>query len=167
MLLKRLLFISFLFKPASAIFLFQNISCYCLSKSPSVEIPDINLFQNISCYCLSQCMMHLGKLQCNFKTSLVIVYLKNSGWTDWTKAFQNISCYCLSIWQWQVGIQRICISKHLMLLFIDSPTMGYAFLLLFQNISCYCLSIHFVKTNSVTLVFQNISCYCLSLPAFR
>ena len=31
MLHKRLLFISFLFKPASAIFLFQNISCYCLS----------------------------------------------------------------------------------------------------------------------------------------
>ena len=33
--------------------LFQNISCYCLSKFTTTLSNSLNVFQNISCYCLS------------------------------------------------------------------------------------------------------------------
>ena len=35
------------------VFLFQNISCYCLSLPAAQEIAEYWEFQNISCYCLS------------------------------------------------------------------------------------------------------------------
>ena len=53
-----------------------------------------------------------------FKTSHVIVYQLIT-WLEWT---------------W------ICISKHLMLLFINYRIYAYIYLTEFQNISCYCLS---------------------------
>ena len=118
MLHKRLLFISFLFKPASAIFLFQNISCYCLSayhvagmdmdmhfKTSHVIVyrchvavqMNNSIFQNISCYCLSQEPDRLQIFHYHFKTSHVIVYLYELPTRSCKTIFQNISCYCLSL----------------------------------------------------------------------
>ena len=98
----------------------------------------------------------------NFKTSHVIVYLFYPGYRHLISG----------------------ISKHLMLLFIFSPSALSTGNTLFQNISCYCLSAlkmadktiekHFKTSHVIVYLqignatirvheFQNISCYCLSL----
>ena len=53
--------------------------------------------------------------------------------------FQNISCYCLS-GDHRQEVSTICISKHLMLLFISLLPSVRITMLQFQNISCSCLS---------------------------
>ena len=58
------------------VFLFQNISCYCLSCFSDNQCRDVHTFQNISCYCLS--------VKSNVHGNDIII-------------FQNISCYCLSM----------------------------------------------------------------------
>ena len=123
----------------------------------------------------------------NFKTSHVIVYLYLLMHLDIFYEFQNISCYCLS----EICGERLsnmCISKHLMLLFIPKVTL-VLFLLRyfktshvivyhnaakksdalrgFQNISCYCLSTLLTYKSICKSSFQNISCYCLSSSRFR
>ena len=178
-----LLFIKEAISNAAKNWIFQNISCYCLSKLKEVCAGKKYLFQNISCYCLSN-------REILFRAK---------------KVFQNISCYCLSgtALRWH---DRTLISKHLMLLFIChisleanmADTISKHLMLLFihryqeqsgsreqfQNISCYCLSelhlyfslllcnfktshvivyqVHIVDIITI-VVFQNISCYCLSV----
>ena len=120
--------------------LFQNISCYCLTKRYAFNYSisliskhlmllfnvkemqkkiDEYLFQNISCYCLTNTIFLHQLLQ---------------------PLFQNISCYCLT------SIRIIDLLR----------------IPLFQNISCYCLT----STDPFDVfpvdVFQNISCYCLT-----
>ena len=98
----------------------------------------------------------------NFKTSHVIVYLFYPGYRHLISG----------------------ISKHLMLLFIFSPSALSTGNTLFQNISCYCLSVcipwscgaMWISKHLMLLfinlvwynehprdAFQNISCYCLSI----
>ena len=81
-------------------------------------------------------------------------------------------------------MQKISISKHLMLLFIGGEAYNkihdsdfktsYVIVYLahisplnlletFQNILCYCLSGTAVSTVTKTAIFQNILCYCLSI----
>ena len=78
------------------LFAFQYISCYCLSDKRQGILIWYDGFQYISCYCLS------------FFVFLSFCY---------DALFQYISCYCLSFnryqWRWY-----LCISIHLMLLFI-------------------------------------------------
>ena len=78
---------------------FQNIVCYCLSKSSNAFCKSGTIFQNIVCYCLSLA----GKLL-----------------ADVLEAFQNIVCYCLSIFILLI-VSTASISKHRMLLFIIPP----------------------------------------------
>ena len=89
---------------------FQNISCYCLSKAVFADIMGLSSFQNISCYCLS------------FHGNIIINLL----------LFQNISCYCLSFPGFYVfTLDRI--SKHLMLLFILNQCLGLSGLQYFKT----------------------------------
>ena len=77
--------------------LFQNISCYCLSAN-SEPFPHIYVrFQNISCYCLSNSKRFIPPLQSTFQNiscyclSTLLTYKSIC-----ISSFQNISCYCLS-----------------------------------------------------------------------
>ena len=122
---------------------------------------DAGIFQNISCYCLSKIIEREFSGKNNFKTSHVIVYQYQGDSGNAINVFQNISCYCLSFWcnacvLYNFIFQNIScyclscctkgcstqffISKHLMLLFIPFHVLVYTFLMQFQNISCYCLS---------------------------
>ena len=57
----------------------------------------LTIFQNISCYCLSFARIYQKRLWQNFKTSHVIVYQKYNEYSVMgANKFQNISCYCLS-----------------------------------------------------------------------
>ena len=56
-------------------YLFQNISCYCLTDERKGRYYYLKLFQNISCYCLT------GQTPEEEKKNTL---------------FQNISCYCLT-----------------------------------------------------------------------
>ena len=119
--------------------LFQYISCYCLSYT-SKQKALINLeFQYISCYCLSS-------------PSVIVVAP--------TLLFQYISCYCLSCIN-LCSKWLLCISIHLMLLFIMT-VKGH------RNVRCDFNTSHvtvypFVYAVLLILLkFQYISCYCLS-----
>ena len=57
----------------------------------------ISSFQNIVCYCLSKTSEELSLITMNFKTSYVTVYQKEAPhFTFEYHLFQNIVCYCLS-----------------------------------------------------------------------
>ena len=84
---------------------------------------EMKSFQNISCYCLSSSKSSMNYMPQNFKTSHVIVYLFYPGYRHLISG----------------------ISKHLMLLFIFSPSALSTGNTLFQNISCYCLSLAFPR----------------------
>ena len=75
---------------------FQNISCYCLSIGAIGSAIGGGRFQNISCYCLSLNPKEEYGTDDYFKTSHVIVYLKEFKRLKKLIIFQNISCYCLS-----------------------------------------------------------------------
>ena len=98
--------------------LFQYISCYCLSKIQGASIKYCYGFQYISCYCLSYPVHCLHHSLPHFNTSHVTVYLLHP----------PNNPYPLSI------------SIHLMLLFISSTNITVGKLIIFQYISCYCLS---------------------------
>ena len=97
---------------------FQNISCYCLSIAVYFFGTGFPVFQNISCYCLSLMGVSYPGIIGNFKTSHVIVY-------------PSVPTIFAPV---------LLISKHLMLLFIQSNRIPVQTLRKFQNISCYCLS---------------------------
>ena len=184
MLHKRLLFISFLFKPASAIFLFQNISCYYLSiLCPVVGLQ--NIYFKTSHVIVYRCCGPSFLINDFISKHLMLLFIGTAVSTvTKTVIFQNISCYCLSV-------------------DIESTETADT---IFQNISCYCLSffisIRYVKSLDfktshvivyllpaaqeiaeywdfktshvivyqerslchlqIPILFQNISCYCLS-----
>ena len=92
-----LLFIITLLMSLSFVTLFQYISCYCLSSSHSSSSSGSFIFQYISCYCLS-----------SYPVNFFIVNI----------SFQYISCYCLSLRLCLCSF-FLCISIHLMLLFIS------------------------------------------------
>ena len=112
-----LLFIVVLGKRDIKPFIFQYISCYCLSSYGKYGIDNLVKFQYISCYCLSKCLLnmqyvfrisiHLMLLfipvqtehqsaKCYFNTSHVTVYLIQFCKSIYLLVFQYISCYCLS-----------------------------------------------------------------------
>ena len=119
--------------------IFQNILCYCLSKTTALwYITNMNFktsyvidYQQrflgvqklildfktsyVIVYRLCKCM-GVTK-QNNFKTSYVIVYLNSANHDSNNTEFQNILCYCLSS-IFITSLIFLFISKHLMLLFI-------------------------------------------------
>ena len=119
--------------------IFQNILCYCLSKTTALwYITNMNfktsyvivyqqrflgvqkLFLDfitsyVIVYRLCKCM-GVTK-QNNYKTSYVIVYLNSANHDSNNTEFQNILCYCLSS-IFITSLIFLFISKHLMLLFI-------------------------------------------------
>ena len=99
----------------------------------------------------------------NFKTSYVIVYLKEVDRSQ--KRYIDFKTSHVIVYQAQKALWIIChkISKHLMLLFIFSTPDIDIWSPGFQNISCYCLSITVGIMLIGSIIFQNISCYCLSL----
>ena len=103
--------------------IFQNILCYCLSKTTALwYITNMN-FKTSYVIVYQQRFLGVQKLILDFKTSYVIVYLNSANHDSNNTEFQNILCYCLSITA-----------------LIDEP-IG----LIFQNILCYCLSISAVQ----------------------
>ena len=118
----------------------KHLMLLFIGFSPTT-VNDLFVFQNISCYCLSHLQFVVLLIYLNFKTSHVIVY--HAGVAQYytvQSGFQNISCYCLSSSPKEpilfkinfktshVIVYRIrevetlwilYISKHLMLLFID------------------------------------------------
>ena len=157
MLHKRLLFISFLFKPASAIFLFQNISCYCLSAY-HVAGMDMDMHFKTSHVIVyhSVCgIVYSGKE--NFKTSHVIVYLE---FRD--RFLCKIHYFKTSHVIVYRSICRFLDFKTSHVIVYLSAASAVVLNFIFQNISCYCLSFCYSVHNIRTITFQNISCYCLS-----
>ena len=120
--------------------LFQNISCYCLTRWLFPGRCQTNEFQNISCYCLT---------------------IVETDENEKEVVFQNISCYCLTLQLFRSARHTI-ISKHLMLLFNSLKPWTVSLASTFQNISCYCLTIFPTFHRSTLYIFQNISCYCLT-----
>ena len=57
----------------------------------------------------------------------------------------------------------ICVSIHLMLLFIGFMIMLVVLIWKFQYISCYSLSLEYAVKKCGVVMFQYISCYSLSL----
>ena len=140
------------------------------------------LFQYISCYCLSFLLFNQSHIHLHFNTSHVTVYLNGKKTPCKINEFQYISCYCLSQSS-SVHSLPDSISIHLMLLFISGNYWKLVHGSGFQYISCYCLSqpprhLHYqlrnFNTSHVTVyqflpvmynndrTFQYISCYCLS-----
>ena len=78
-------------------YVFQYISCYCLSMEKFSGKDFKKEFQYISCYCLSVFHIPLWGYKLYFNTSHVIVYLPEP-YPPISKycSFQYISCYCLS-----------------------------------------------------------------------
>ena len=74
-------------------------------------------FQYISCYCLSAIVVDFSPCELCFNTSHVTVYPASFALQLFASMFQYISCYCLSIYRRNKN-GRICVSIHLMLLFI-------------------------------------------------
>ena len=166
----------------AAFTIFQNISCYCLSKRTDRGIKDKNIskhlmllfifgisaiapvastFQNISCYCLSAFPVVRALMLFYFKTSHVIVYHPQLTMYPFAILFQNISCYCLS-GNW---LTRCKILFH----FKTSHVIVYRWMVCisreFMKISKH-LMLLFIPDNMISVIdvnlFQNISCYCLS-----
>ena len=146
----------------SLYFIFQYISCYCLSATEGTTFVDKYWFQYISCYCLSSSFVHSAFRKSNFNTSHVTVYPRRRHTESFSLRFQYISCYCLSA----------------------CPDVVLEVAYSFQYISCYCLSFFsfvdmvksaYFNTSHVTVyhlathelfafaAFQYISCYCLSI----
>ena len=141
-------------------YIFQYISCYCLSKCVSCDrhflLISIHLmllfinhsgvlvvlviaFQYISCYCLSSCLSSSFMSVCNFNTSHVTVYLHRP---DIRKS--------------------VCIiSIHLMLLFIHVRHKCLQSLTYFNTSHVTVYRPAVVVSNNKNK-FQYISCYCLS-----
>ena len=98
-----LLFIVVLGKRDIKPFIFQYISCYCLSSYGKYGIDNLVKFQYISCYCLSKCLLNM---QYVFRISIHLMLLF------------IITCACI--------VERTRkISIHLMLLFIQSGYSQY------------------------------------------
>ena len=79
-------------------YIFQNISCYCLTSLNTINSPASILFQNISCYCLTYIPVHLvhacirfQNISCYCLTTLFLLLVCIP------MLFQNISCYCLTL----------------------------------------------------------------------
>ena len=155
-----LLFILAFFHCFSAPSLFQYISCYCLSKDkrePQQVQTDFNTshvtvylkinnafskFHNISIHLMLLFIItFIGILPIDFhfNTSHVTVYPDRLFEQPTISLFQYISCYCLSFSSISITA-LICISIHLMLLFIQLPDSMRFIKDWFQYISCYCLS---------------------------
>ena len=153
---------------------FQNIVCYCLSRSDLINrsmmllfihqagnsIPVPILFQNIVCYYLSwQTRCNAQVYQISKHRMLLFIELLDLKKED-VNLFQNIVCYCLSSLSVFACLTTWLISKHHMLLFIGSERYWQAkqsnfktsyvtvYLPLFQILYCY--SYHF-KTSYVTV----------------
>ena len=112
-----LLFIVVLGKRDIKPFIFQYISCYCLSSYGKYGIDNLVKFQYISCYCLSKCLLNMQyvfrisihlmllfigirdidqRMRGYFNTSHVTVYPVAIHNMQDKYQFQYISCYCLS-----------------------------------------------------------------------
>ena len=167
-------------------FVFQYISCYCLSPSmSSVLIPfliSIHLMllfisigftkqilnrhfntSHVTVY-RSQAKRHSDNNQ-YFNTSHVTVYRRKMQSTEnIPMSFQYISCYCLSNSN-NNRCSKHLISIHLMLLFIGRSIGVKIRATVFQYISCYCLSFLLPLQDYFDIRFQYISCYCLSPTA--
>ena len=144
-----------------------NTSHVTVYQVPFGYIGVLWLFQYISCYCLSAISSGTGQPPLNFNTSHVTVYLTGVPPSTIEKTNFNTSHVTVYLLAAMFMLSPINISIHLMLLFIkeirtlDSPPR------LFQYISCYCLS--FPASNSISSFpeFQYISCYCLSREDLR
>ena len=91
-----LLFISGLLLNKWCNFLFQYISCYCLSYCPSRRSLIFYEFQYISCYCLSFCFYFPVHFQ-NISIHLMLLFILLVPTPTYNvPSFQYISCYCLS-----------------------------------------------------------------------
>ena len=143
------------------------------------------IFQNISCYCLS-CFLALFSRTCqNFKTSHVIVYLRSC--THFLSNSDNFKTSHVIVYQYRESHWLVCSSNfktsHVIVYLNDIPynhiwnihfktshVIVYRIWGVermdkanrFQNISCYCLSNSFRIQRALSYTFQNISCYCLS-----
>ena len=162
------------------------------------------LFQYISCYCLSRKYSGKDFAKVHFNTSHVTVYRDNCSNATYFSIFQYISCYCLSL---QTGAKCArCTNfntSHVTVYPVEDPrskelahfntshvtvyqnhhraeTVGTPYFNtshvtvyqerikasyregIFQYISCYCLSSSAHTFCDPFTKFQYISCYCLS-----
>ena len=106
-------------------FLFQYISCYCLSRCIYRNFFKHFAFQYISCYCLSYPHIALLNVHSFISIHLMLLFIIACCVPlNPLSRFQYISCYCLSpccfCSRW-----NILISIHLMLLFIPKHHMFY------------------------------------------
>ena len=113
--------------------LFQNILCYCLSKS----ILGYGTFNRISKHLMLLFILYLScrllDLHTYFKTSYVIVYL-HPGWRVSAHALYFKTSYVI-VYRYRSSEVGSCgiISKHLMLLFIPSPHIPLSLFLDFKT----------------------------------
>ena len=77
--------------------IFQNISCYCLSKKKQKKLRMNGNFKTSHVIVYLQPPDQQHSFHHHFKTSHVIVYPEPSRFDFAVFAFQNISCYCLSV----------------------------------------------------------------------
>ena len=99
--------------------IFQNISCYCLSKKKQKKLRMNGNFKTSHVIVYLQPPDQQHSFHHHFKTSHVIVYHQKVVCFQDASLFQNISCYCLSSYA-LICFINIFISKHLMLLFIQA-----------------------------------------------
>ena len=119
--------------------LFQNIVCYCLSRTAYKSFHSFHIFQNIVCYCLSA-LSQLRALNIIISKHRMLLFIRRQfRYESDLSKFQNIVCYCLSFAKMRERIARhyfktsyvtvyltenlplnfgFSISKHRMLLFI-------------------------------------------------
>ena len=121
-------------------FLFQYISCYCLSKRKPIIEHWSSGFQYISCYCLSSSVTPVAPSANAISIHLMLLFihillLLSTG-------LRNFNTSHVTVYRCGDKIQWI---YHL-----------------FQYISCYCLSCLFLNGMWHIWTFQYISCYCLS-----
>ena len=144
------------------------------------------------CFNTSHVTLYLGERACIFRISLVSIHLmllfiqcvdaiKGGNYEfqyiscyslsqtqsvdkDHRVPFQYISCYSLSCYTHR-KVSRVCVSIHLMLLFISPAHTGRSPGTQFQYISCYSLSERRNKMQKKEIEFQYISCYSLSISS--
>ena len=112
-----LLFIVVLGKRDIKPFIFQYISCYCLSSYGKYGIDNLVKFQYISCYCLSKCLLNM---QYVFRISihLMLLFIGIRDIDQRMRGYFNTSHVTVYRLPDTTRKEKDGISIHLMLLFI-------------------------------------------------
>ena len=125
-------------------------------------ISDISwIFQYISCYCLSH-SAHFRILISKISIHLMLLFIEKEFYSSNKElVFQYISCYCLSAFRIGQGSHSL-ISIHLMLLFISIENTAISNA---RNFNTSHVTVYLYERGFVDFadIFQYISCYCLSL----